>query len=182
MFIHLGSRKVFVSPSTFVPTDQWTQQQARNLTLWLDDQGIDLRFLLHDRDTKFCESFDRVFKAAGVKVVRSPIQSPIANCYAESWIGTLKRECLNHFFCFSLRHLDYIVQTYVRYYNTLGPTSRGAICRWTMRTHHRRPRPRLWTSAPRNHPQESRKTPSNVSNISPTTSQQSCKEPPVQSY
>jgi putative transposase len=88
---------------------------------WLDDEQIDLRFLLHDRDTKFSASFDALFKSAGVQRVRSPIQAPIANCYAESWIGTLKRECLNDFYCFSLRHLDHIVQTYVRYYNTLRP-------------------------------------------------------------
>jgi len=121
MFIHLGSRKVFVSPSTFHPDEAWMRQQARNATMWADDQGIDLQFVIHDRDTKFAESFNTLFEAAGAKIVRSPVQAPIANCYAESWIGTLKRECLNHFFCFGLRHLDHIVQTYVRYYNELRP-------------------------------------------------------------
>ena len=43
------------------------------------------------------------------------------NCFAESWIGTLKRECLNHFVCFSLRHLDHISQTYAVYYNERRP-------------------------------------------------------------
>jgi putative transposase len=121
MFIHLSSRKVFVSPCTYEPNKTWVNQQARNLILWLEDEGLDVTHILHDRDTKFTASFDALFKSAGVQRVRSPIQSPIANCYAESWIGTLKRECLNHLFCFSLRHLDHIVQTYVRYYNTLRP-------------------------------------------------------------
>jgi len=56
-----------------------------------------------------------------VEIVRPRIPSPMANCYAESWIGTLKRECLNHFFCFGLGHLDHIVQTFVSYYNTIRP-------------------------------------------------------------
>jgi putative transposase len=89
--------------------------------MWAEDQGIDLQFVIHDRDTKFAASFNMLFETTGAKIVRSPIQAPIANCYAESWIGTLKRECLNHFFCFSLKHLDHIVQTYVGYYNTLRP-------------------------------------------------------------
>jgi putative transposase len=103
MFIHWGSRKAFVSPATFHPNEAWMQQQARNAMMWADDEGIDLQFVIHDRNTKFTESFNALFEATGAKIVRSPIQSPIANCYAESWIGTLKRECLNHFFCFGLK-------------------------------------------------------------------------------
>ena len=116
-FIHLGSRKVFVSPATFHPTGEWLQQQARNVRMWLEDEGIDLRFLIHDPDTKFTDAFDEHFN----EIVRTPFQAPIANCFAESWIANLKRECLNAFFCFSLRHLDYIVQTYARFYNTARP-------------------------------------------------------------
>ncbi len=49
------------------------------------------------------------------------MDTPIANAFIESWIGNLKRECLNHFFCFDLRQLDHIVQTYARYYNEYRP-------------------------------------------------------------
>lgn len=119
-FIHLGSRKVFVSPATFHPTEEWMGQQARNVRMWAEGEGIDLRFLIHDRDTKFNEAFDAAFDRDG-GVVKTPFLSPIANCYAESWIGSLKRECLNHFFCFSLGHLDHITATYVSYHNTVRP-------------------------------------------------------------
>jgi putative transposase len=47
--------------------------------------------------------------------------TPIANCYAEFWIGSLKRECLNHFLCWGTRHLDHIVDAYVGYHNTVRP-------------------------------------------------------------
>lgn len=121
MFIHLGSRKVFVSPSTFHPTADWMNQQARNVAMWLEDERLDGCFIVHDRDTKFTESFDAALKLVGLTTIRTPFQAPIANCYAESWIGSLKRECLNHFGCFSLRHLDHIVHEFVSYYNEHRP-------------------------------------------------------------
>ena len=120
-FIHLGSRKVFLSPSTYNPTGEWTQQQARNLSMWAEEEGIDVRFLIHDRDTKFTDAFDEYFCREDGGVVKTPCQAPIANCFAESWIGSLKRECLNAFFCFSLRYLDHIVQTYASYHNRYRP-------------------------------------------------------------
>ncbi len=120
-FIHLGSRKVFLSPSTYHPTDAWMRQQARNVSMWAEDEGIDVRFLIHDRDTKFSKAFDEYFRSDDGGVVKTPYQAPIANCFAESWIGSIKRECLNHFFCFSLRQLDHIVQTYAHYYNEYRP-------------------------------------------------------------
>ncbi|MEX2670945.1 MAG: integrase core domain-containing protein [Phycisphaeraceae bacterium] len=121
MFIHLGSRKVFVSPSTYHPTGEWLQQQARNATLWVEDEGLEMRFLIRDRDAKYTDAFDEHFRQVAGEVVRTPFQSPMANSFAESWIGSLKRECLNAFWCFSLPYLDHIVQTYVRYHNTMRP-------------------------------------------------------------
>jgi len=97
------------------------KQQARNVTVWLDDEGIEFTDLIHDRDTKLTASFDHHFKSVGAQIVKTPFQAPVANCYAESWIGTLKRECLNHFACFGLRHFDHIVQSYTDYDNRLRP-------------------------------------------------------------
>lgn len=121
MFIHAGSRKVWVSPATYHPNEVWVQQQARNVLMWLEDQGLQATHLLHDRDTKFTAAFGRLFDSAEVQIVKSPVMAPNANAYAESWIATLKRECLNYFACFSLRHVDHIVQSFVSYYNELRP-------------------------------------------------------------
>jgi putative transposase len=120
-FIHLESRKVYLSPPTYHPHEQWVQQQARNLLMWLDEEGIELRFVVHDRDTKFSAGFHRVLANAGVSYVKTPLLAPGANAFAESWIGTLKRECLNHFLCFSLGHLDHITREFVRFYNEHRP-------------------------------------------------------------
>jgi putative transposase len=121
VFIHLASRKVFLSPSTFNPTDEWMRQQARNASIWAEEEGIDIRFLIHDHDTKFTSAFDEHFRRDDGGPVLTPIGAPVANAYAESWIAHLKAECLNHFFCFSLRQLDHIVQTYGLYHNEFRP-------------------------------------------------------------
>lgn len=121
VFIHLGSRKVTVSPSTFHPTDEWMRQQARNTLMWLEEQKLGCRFIIHDHDTKFTDAFDALLKQAGADAVSTPYQAPIANCYAESWIGSFKRECLNHLLCFSLGQLDFITAAYTRYHNELRP-------------------------------------------------------------
>ncbi len=120
-FVHLGSRKVFVSPSTVNPDSEWMQQQARNASIWADEEGIDMRFVIHDRDSKFTDAFDEHFRGYRRGPVLTPYGAPVANCFAESWIGSLKRECLNLLFCFSLRQLDHIVQTYAAYHNKFRP-------------------------------------------------------------
>jgi len=79
------------------------------------------RFILHDRDTKFTASFNAIFEAAGVEIVKTPVRAPDANAFAESWIGKCKFETLDHFLCFSLRHLDHIAQEYVRFHNDFRP-------------------------------------------------------------
>ena len=82
-FIHLESRRVFVSSATFNPTDPWMQLQARNVLMWAEDNNIDIQFLIHDRDAKFSEAFDQSFKCEEGCVVKTPYLAPIANCYAE---------------------------------------------------------------------------------------------------
>ena len=120
-FIHLGTRKVWVSSATFHPNAEWVAQQGRNLFMWLEEAGLEATHLIHDRDTKFTMQFDQLFEATCIRVIKSPVMAPNANAFAESWIATVKRECLGHFTCFALRHADYIVQTFARYYNENRP-------------------------------------------------------------
>ena len=89
--------------------------------MWLDDHQVDLTHLIHDRDTKFPLGFDSIIKSANIEIVRTPVMAPNANAFAEAWVATLKKECLGWFICFSLKHMDYIVQTFTDYYNKQRP-------------------------------------------------------------
>lgn len=109
VFVHGGSRRVWVSSATYHPNGDWVLQQGRNFLMWLEDQGLEATHLIHDRDTKFTESFDHLLGSVGIDIVKSPVMAPNANAFAESWIATLRRECLGHFMCFSLKHADHIV-------------------------------------------------------------------------
>ena len=94
-FIELDTRRVHLAGVTATPTGGWVIQQARNVLLALEEQGRHVRFLLRDRDAKFCRSFDDVFRAEGAEIVLTPVQVPTANAYAERWVGTVRAECLD---------------------------------------------------------------------------------------
>ena len=94
-FIELGSRRIHLSPSTAHPDSAWVTQQARNLALDLDDRSTAIRFLIHDRDTKFSRAFDEVVRSEGARVMLTPIRAPNANAYAERVIATIRAECLD---------------------------------------------------------------------------------------
>ena len=70
-FIHLGTRKVFLCPATYHPNERWVMQQARNVQMWFDEQGIEAQFLLRDRDTKFTAAFDQLFCDADTRIVKT---------------------------------------------------------------------------------------------------------------
>ena len=94
-FIHLESRKICLAGVTRHPDQEWMEQMARNVTM--EDSGflIPQRYLLHDRDTKFCSSFREVIEAGGVKPLALPPRSPNLNAYAERWVRSVKEECLS---------------------------------------------------------------------------------------
>lgn len=121
VFIHLGSRRVFMSPATFNPDEKWVLQQARNASMWMQDLGIKTTHLIRDRDTKFSTRFNQFWKDSGVKINRTPVRAPQANGYVESCIGVFKKQCLNHFICLSLDHLNHINREWLAYYNNERP-------------------------------------------------------------
>lgn len=121
IFIHLGSRQVFCTAPTYHPHSAWVTQQARNTLMWCADQGIAPKFLIRDADAKFSASFDAVWASEVSRVIQIPHRAPDANAFAESFIATIKRECLDFFVCFSRSQLDYILRAWVRHYNTERP-------------------------------------------------------------
>ncbi len=83
--------------------------------------GLPPRFLLLDHDTKFAKGFDAVFEADDTEVKRVGPVAPSLNAYAERWVQSLRRECLDHFLILGERHLEYLVREFVEHYNTERP-------------------------------------------------------------
>jgi transposase InsO family protein len=94
---------------------------ARNFVADLEDQGLQFRFLVRDRDAKFTTSFDAVMASVGIKVVRTPVQTPVANAFAERWLRTAREDCLDHLLVLSRREPERVLGQYVRHYNQARP-------------------------------------------------------------
>jgi transposase InsO family protein len=118
-FIELSTRRVHVVGTTSRPDSAWVTQQARNLAIadCLEDKHI----LVRDRDAKFSGPFDEVFRTEGFAVVKTPVRAPKANAVAERWVGTVRRECLDHILIFGRCHLQRVLNAYAEHYNRARP-------------------------------------------------------------
>jgi putative transposase len=119
-FISLATRRIEYVACSSNPDGRWVTQQARNLAMQLGDEQP-FRFLIHDRDTKFSHAFDEVFRTEGVRVIRTPVQAPNANAFAERWVRTVRSDCLDRILILGRRHLEHVLRVYRRHYNEHRP-------------------------------------------------------------
>ncbi len=121
-FIDLGTRKVLIGGVTDGAANAaWCAQIARNLSEARENRANQIKYLVHDRDKRFCAVFDEVFRAEGINILRTPWRAPRANAYAERFIRTVRTECLDRLLIVNERHLSSVLGTYVSHYNTERP-------------------------------------------------------------
>jgi putative transposase len=114
-FLHVGSRRVWVTPFTASPDSVWVQQQARNFSMTTDAPLQAILYL--DRDTKFTKKFRDMLTASGFRTIQCPVGAPNMKPHVERWIQSLRQECLNAFVILGEKHLSFLAREYVDYFN-----------------------------------------------------------------
>src|SRR3984893_18490242 len=117
-FIHLESRRVSVAGITRHPDQEWMEQIGRCATQETWGYLRSCRYVLHDRDTKFCASFRSALASGGVKTIPLPAQSPNLNAFAERWVRSVKQECLSKLILFGEGQLSRVLTEYSRHYHS----------------------------------------------------------------
>jgi transposase InsO family protein len=121
VFIDIRTRAVFFGGITTNPTGAWTTQAARNLSMRHRALFAGAGALVRDRGSQFVDAFDEVFQTEGLKILKCPVRTPVANAYVERWIGTLRREFLDRTIIWNQRQLERLVVDYIDHYNTHRP-------------------------------------------------------------
>jgi putative transposase len=115
--VALGSRRVVHVGVTRHPTDAWVAQQLREATPF--DQRP--RYLVRDRDSKYGSAFARVAAGSGITELRTAYRSPRQNATCERFLGSVRRECLDHVVVLGEAHLRRALREYVAYFNQDRP-------------------------------------------------------------
>jgi transposase InsO family protein len=120
-FIDVSSRRVHLAGCTAHPDGEWVTQQARQVAWTLAERSEPVRVLIRDHDPKFPRSFDDVFRGAGIRIVRTPIQAPQANAIAERFVRTVRAECLDWLLIVNAQHLERVLRVFIDHYDQHRP-------------------------------------------------------------
>ncbi len=115
--IELQSRRVIHVGVTRCPTDAWTAQQLREATAY----GEGPKYLICDNDSKFGVGFARVAKTSNIEILKTPYHAPRANAICERFLGSVRRECLDHLLILHEKQLHRMLNAYVQYFNRVRP-------------------------------------------------------------
>src|SRR5215831_2727473 len=115
--IELHSRRVIHVGVTRCPTDTWTAQQLREATAY----DVGPKYLIRDNDGKFGVGFARVAKTSHIEILKTPYHAPRANAICERFLGSVRRECLDHLLILQEKQLQRVLGAYVQYFNRARP-------------------------------------------------------------
>jgi len=120
-FIDIGTRQVYLAGITDHPNGPWITQQARNQVWTIQEQEDEFCALIRDNDKKFPHSFDTVFEAENINIIRIPYRAPNANAFAERMVRTFRQECLDKILVLNEAHLRRVLKEFLVYYNERRP-------------------------------------------------------------
>ncbi|MFL5690325.1 MAG: integrase core domain-containing protein [Ktedonobacteraceae bacterium] len=99
------------------PSDAWVAQQLREATPY----GQAPKYLICDHDSKFGSRFAHVAASTNITLLRTPYQAPRANAICERFVGSVRRECLDHLLILHEKQLQRVLNGYVVYFNRARP-------------------------------------------------------------
>jgi putative transposase len=120
-FLHVHTRRALVSPATEHPNEAWVTSQAESLVSLARKRGLAVRYIIHDRDTKFSRAVDQTFRRRRAKTVKIAFQAHRMQAHVERFIKTLRNEVLDHFIILGSRHLDSLLKSFLSYYHRSRP-------------------------------------------------------------
>jgi putative transposase len=122
VFLHVGTRRVFLTPATAHPNEAWIIEQAEAFLRHARSKKLGTELIMHDRDTKFTASFDAALeKKDGLEVRRSAYRAPNTAAYVERFVQSIKQECLDYFVVFGQRHMNHLCQEFAEHYHAERP-------------------------------------------------------------
>ncbi|MFY9255550.1 MAG: integrase core domain-containing protein [Fuerstiella sp.] len=121
IFLHLETRRVFITPGTYHPNEAWVLEQAEAFKAFAKAEQLPCKLLMHDRDTKFTKSFDGKFDTGTREVKISAYRSPNTCAFVERFIQSLQQECLDHFIVFGQDHFNHLCTEYATHYHEERP-------------------------------------------------------------
>jgi putative transposase len=117
VFIAHGRRQLVHVNVTANPTAAWVWRQLIEATPW----GQKPRHLLRDHDAVYGRDFRQRARRISIDAIATPVRAPRANAVIERFIGTLRRECLDHLIVVDEQHLRSVLAEFVGYYNLERP-------------------------------------------------------------
>jgi putative transposase len=120
-FVHVASRRAWLSPASFKPDAAWMATQAEAFVAHATAVGLPAGVVMRDRDCKFSQSFDAAVRAGASRVLRTQFRAPNMNAYVERFVQAIEQECLDKLIVFGPEHLDHVAGEYLAYYNAERP-------------------------------------------------------------
>jgi len=120
-FLHVSTRRVYLSPCTFKPDPVWMRGQAKAFLEYANKEGLGAKVVLRDNDCKYVAEFGKALAEAGTKLRAVAFRSPNMNAYIERFIQTIQQECLDKFIAFSQEHLDLLTGEFMEHYHKERP-------------------------------------------------------------
>jgi putative transposase len=120
-FLNVKTRRVVLSQATFHPDVTWVARPAEVFVKQARGDGLRVRYVQRDRYGKFGEAFDAALRRRHIEAVPSHPQAPNTQAFVERFIGSIRRECLNHLVFFGTKHLDSVIRSWLEHYHAERP-------------------------------------------------------------